>query len=120
MAVAILSPWPDTPAALAAARACLREALEADGIADDRLDALGAVASELVEHYAAGAPAALRREAVIRAAGWLLDTPRGNLRSLEIGPFKSEFAASQRGALLHSGAKSLLYAWRTKTAGIAR
>lgn len=120
MAVAVLSPWPTTPAAIAAARACLREALEADGLSDARLDALGETAGALVENYAASAPDAIKREAVIRCAGWLLDSPAGNLRSETTGPFSTDYAASQRGAMLHSGAKGLLYSWRTKTAGVSK
>ena len=70
MAVAILSPWPTTPAALAAARACLKAEVDRD-LTDDRADALGMVASALVEKEAPAAPQVIRNEATIRAAGYL-------------------------------------------------
>ena len=119
MALAALSPWPSTPAALTAARACLRSALHGDDLDDARVDALGEVAAALVEHYAPGAPDAVKREAVIRCAGWIVDSPTANLRAEVTGPFEAQYAASQTGAMLHSGAKGLLYPWRVKTAGIA-
>ena len=73
----------------------------------------------LVHAYAPSAPVALQREAVIRCAGWIADSPRDNLRAEIVGPFEAQYAASQTGAMLHSGAKGLLYPWRMKMAGIA-
>ena len=120
MAIAALSPWPGltAPAQLAAARACLRSATDIED--ESTLDRLGQTAAALIEAYAPGAPQPVKNEAVIRVAGWLQDSPSANLRGETTGPFSADYAASQRGAMLHSGAKSLLYPWRTKTAGIAK
>ena len=79
-----------------------------------------AVVGVLVNDYAPEAPEALRREAAIRAAGWLADSLSSNTRSQTIGPMSVDYAPSQRGALLHSGAKSLLYPYRRKTTGVAK
>ena len=113
-----LTPWPSSPAALRDATASLKASV--DGALDDAVvQRLGAVASALVENYAPSAPQVLRDEGVIRTFGWLLDSPASNLRSTTIGPVAHDFAPSQRGALLHSGSKSMLYAYRRKTAGLA-
>ena len=74
----------------------------------------------LVDHYAPGAPDALSNEAAIRAAGWLAEQPNASIRSEREGEIQTDFAPSMTGAMLHSGAKSILYPWRAKTAGIAR
>ena len=73
MAVATLSPWPTTPAALTAARECLKTALGEDD--DAAAQRLGSVAAELVERYAPAAPQPVKNEAVVRTAGWLRDQP---------------------------------------------
>ena len=80
---------------------------------------LAPVVTVMVDRYAPSAPLVLRAEAAIRIAGWLADSPASNLRGSTIGPISYDFAPSQRGALLHSGAKSLLYPYRVKTAGLA-
>ena len=80
---------------------------------------LAPVVDAMVMRYAPAAPLVLRAEAAIRIAGWLADSPSSNLRGSTIGPISYDFAASQRGALAHSGAKSLLFAYRRKTAGLA-
>ena len=118
MALTPLSPWPMTESGVARLR------LRAEGgfaeLSDDALDRLGATASALVEQYASSAPQVLRDEAVLRVVGRLLDTPGASLRSEQAGELRSDYAPSMTGALLHSGAKSLLYPWRRKTAGVAR
>ena len=78
------------------------------------------VVTALVDHYAPSAPAAVANEAAIRAAGWLAEQPNASIRSEKEGEIETQFAPSMSGAMLHSGAKSLLYAWRSKTAGISR
>ena len=96
-----LSPWP----AAADARDALREALHAPGLSDDRIDALGSVASALVERHAPQAPQAVRNEAVIRTAGWIHGRPRGG----EIGAgcgrdiLSRRWPAGHMSALRHSG-----------------
>ena len=103
---------------------------EAVVVAQDLIDAvdlsateaarLAPVVSAMVDKYAPDAPLVLRREAAIRVAGWLADSPVSSLRSTTVGPVSFDFAPSQRGAMLHSGAKSILYSYRMKTAGVAR
>ena len=79
-----------------------------------------AVVTALVDGYAPGAPDALSNEAAIRAAGWLDEQPSASIRSEREGEISTQFSPSMSGVLLHSGAKSLLYPHRAKTAGIAR
>ena len=79
-----------------------------------------AVVTALVDGYAPSAPDALSNEAAIRAAGWLAEQPNASIRSEREGEIQTDYAPSMTGVLLHSGAKSLLYAWRAKTAGVAR
>ena len=64
----LLSPWPTTPAAQAAATTALAAAV---GSSEAVAGRLGPVVSELVERFAPAAPAAVKSEAVIRASGWL-------------------------------------------------
>ena len=116
MAVAILSPWPTTPAALAAARACLKAEVDRD-MTDERADALGMAASALVEREAPAAPQVIRNEAVIRAAGYLRQSDYGGIRSEEIGPRRVEYSMNHGMAFRHSGAKALLSPWKVRRAG---
>ena len=74
----------------------------------------------LVDHYAPDAPDALSNQAAIRTAGWISEHPSASIRSEEVGDIRTAFAPSMTGAMLHSGAKSLLYPWRSKTGGIAK
>ena len=116
MAVATLSPWPGTPAALAAALACLRAAGVAEE-SDDRLGAIGAAASAVVDQYAPGAPQPLKNEAIIRIAGYLTEANFGAAQSEEIGPLKIHYAANHANAFRNSGAAMLLSRWRQRRAG---
>ena len=93
--------------------------MSAVGLTEAEAERLAPVVSIMVCRYAPSAPLALRQEAAIRIAGWLADSPMSSLRSTAIGPVKYDFAASQRGALMHSGAKQILHPYRTKTAGLA-
>ena len=83
----------------------------------DQATRLLPVATALVERYAPSAPAEIQNEAAIRVAGWLGHTAAGSITRVETGPRSTEFAASQKGALRHSGAMSLLSAWKTRRAG---
>ena len=115
MALSDLSPWPTTPAALAAARVCLVAAL---GVTDeDTLDRLGAAATTLVERYAPDAPIAIKNEATIRCAGWLAQQPAAAVRSESVGDIRTSFAPTHTSALRHSGAMALLSPWRVRRAG---
>lgn len=117
MAVAALSPWPSTPAALAAARACLSEATGATG--ENTIDRLGSTAAALVERYAPGAPQAVKNEAVIRCAGWLHSAPADGKVSATVGPVTASHSPTRYAALRHSGAMSLLAPWKVRRAGLA-
>ena len=106
-------PVPDVPAVTA------DELMQAVGLDATEAARLAPVVDAMVNRYAPSAPLVLRQEAAIRVAGWLADSPASNLRSSAIGPISYDFAPSQRGALMHSGAKAILYPYRTKTAGLA-
>ena len=108
----LLSPWPTTPAALAAATTALAAAV---GSSEAVAGRLGPVVSELVERYASGAPAAVKSESVIRAAGWLHGNKPG-LRKVNVRSVDIEFSGGQS-ALRHSGAMSLLSPFKIRRAG---
>lgn len=116
MAVAVLSPWPDTPAALAAATACLKDVIGPD-LTDARVQALGSTAAALVERYAPGAPQPVKNEAVTRCAGWLCEQPHGAIRSESVGDISTAFAPTHLSALRHSGGMALLTGWKVRRAG---
>lgn len=124
-----LTPWPETPAALATAVAALRLALgedanESDPFKDDEIDTelkrLGPTVAAHVEQYASGAPLAVRDEAVVRGVAWLRET-RGAARfvsatsNLTMQPSPTSSAAWFR----NSGSAALLKPWRTRRAGVA-
>ena len=111
-----LSPWPTSPVALTNATATLKAALGGD-LEDARVQALGSVASALVENYAPSAPQAVRDEAVIRAAGWLREQPSAAVRSHSEGPLTIRYAPTHMSALRHSGGMALLTAWKVRRAG---
>ena len=123
MAVAILSPWPASTAtvALAAARACLRLALDREKIeadsgdtpktADETLDRLGMTAAALVESSAAGAPQPIKNEAAIRLAGWLRASPSADMTPTDLGGISFDWRPAGRNALRNSGAAGLLAPW---------
>ena len=115
MAVAILTPWPTTPAANADAVACLAAAI---GVTDeDTLDRLGAAAATLVERYAPDAPSEIKNEAVVRAAGWLAQQPAASVRSESVGDIRTSYMPTHLSALRHSGAMALLSPWKIRRAG---
>ena len=115
MAVAVLSPWPTSPVALAAATAALGGALGEDD--DATTVRLGETAAALVERYAPGAPAAIKCEAVIRCAGWLREAPAYGARSESEGDISVTYTPSATGALRTSGAMGLLSPWKIRRAG---
>ena len=79
---------------------------------------LHAVAVALVERFAPGAPVAIQNEAVIRTAGWLMETPSGGIRSESVGDIRTGYdTARSLGALRHSGAMGLLSPWKVRRAG---
>ena len=117
MAVAVLSPWPDTPAALTNATACLKAAIGPE-LDDARVQALGETAATLIERYAPAAPDSIKRESAIRAAGWLKEQPAAAVRSESTGDISTSFAPSMQSALRHSGAMALLSPWKIRRAGV--
>ena len=77
-----------------------------------------AVATNLVERYAPGAPEAVPNESAIRCAGWLIETPAGGIRSETTGDVRTTFeGARASSALRHSGAMGLLSPWKVRRAG---
>ena len=116
MAVAALSPWPTSQAALAAAVACLKAEIGPE-LTDERVQGLGSAAAALVEDYAPGAPQPIKNEAVIRCAGWLAEQPRASIRSEQVGQIVTGYATSGLSALRHSGGMGLLTTWKVRRAG---
>ena len=108
----LLSPWPTTPAAIQAATTYLAAAV---GASESVACRLGPVVSELVERFAAGAPAAVKSESVIRAVGWLHGN-RPGLRKVNVSNIDIEFSGGQS-ALRNSGAMSLLSPFKIRRAG---
>ena len=111
-----LSPWPTTPAALATATSTLKASLGAD-LDDARVKALGSAAAALVERYAAGAPQAIKDEAVTRTAGYLAEQPAPALYSEQVGHVQRRHATTHVSALRHSGAMALLSGWKIRRGG---
>ncbi|MDE0387833.1 MAG: hypothetical protein OXI75_03945 [Rhodospirillales bacterium] len=121
MAAVVLSPYPASTAAVArqAARECIKEALGTE-VSDDRVDALGQMASDLIEEYAGGAPQSLKNESVLRVCGRALEMPAASRRESKIGDISASYTPSMTGMLHHAGVKSLLAPWRQRRAGVAR
>ena len=111
-----LSPWPTTPAALAAATATLKAAIGAPD--DPATQRLGATAAALVERYAPAAPDVVKDEAVIRCAGWLLESPSAGIRRSSVGPVDTTYSPAITGALRASGSMALLGSWKVRRAGV--
>ena len=97
---------------------------------DERLAALLAVASALVENEAPRAPQAIRNEACVRFVGYLAQRPSGfgAIRKVEKtahpgqyagsgSSIQLEFQTNHAAALLACGAKGLLSPWKIRRAG---
>ena len=108
----LLSPWPTTPVAQAAATTALAAAV---GSSEAVACRLGPVVAALVDRFASGAPAVVKSEAVIRAAGWL-HSNRPGLRKVGVSNIDIEFEGGQS-ALRHSGAMALLSPFKVRRAG---
>ena len=107
-----LSPWPTAQAEIQAATTTLATAC---GCSEGVAARLGPVVAELVERFASDAPAAIKDEAVIRAAGWLHGNKPG-LRKVNVRSVDIEYSGGQS-ALRHSGAMSLLSGFKIRRAG---
>ena len=108
----LLSPWPTTPAAQAAATTALAAAV---GSSEAVACRLGPVVAALVDRYPAGAPASVKTEGVIRCAGWLYGNKPG-LRKVNVRSVDIEYSGGQS-ALRHSGAMALLSPFKIRRAG---
>lgn len=118
MAIATLSPWPTSPAATAAAVACLKAAIADEGEADEMIVRVGSAAAARVEREAPGAPAAVKSEATIRLAGYLYSSDFGAIRKETIGPREVEYVTNHANAWRNSGAAALLAPWKIRRAGV--
>ena len=85
-------------------------------------DRLIAVASSLVNRYAPDAPQEVQNEAAIRVVGYLKDTPKSAVLSIDGGGrgFSSgtTYPSGVRSALRHSGAMAILSPWKIRRAGV--
>ena len=77
-----------------------------------------AVSSELVTNFAPAAPDAILDESVRRVAGWLWGSTNASVKSESAGPLRISYATHEKSALRHSGAMSLLSAYRLHRAAV--
>lgn len=121
MASVTLSPWPTTPAALAAAIAYLRANCAGRTSNDDATAGqLGEAAAALIEREAPGAPQAVKNEAAVRVIGYLSEAAFGGvIRETSVGNKAAEYTPfNQQAAIFrNSGAKGLLSPWKVRNAG---
>ena len=112
MAVVALSPWPDGANSVQAVQCLVDAVVKADAAKAARV---GPVAAAMVESYAPGAPQAVKNEAVVRLAGWILGTPAAAIRTGTAGPLSAGYDSKRAvgGALRNSGAMGLLADFRT-------
>ena len=96
------------------------ELAAAIGAEDDLLAAerLASVGTEAVNRYAPSAPEVLRREAVIRFAGYLYGSDFGGIRRETIGPREAEYVANHAAMFRNCGAAGLLTNYRIRRAGV--
>ena len=107
------APSPDpTPGVLTAA-----ELAAETGATVERAERLLPVASAMVERYAPAAPVALKNEAAIRFAGYLLGSDYGGVVKDGLGPQDVEYTVNHANAWRNSGAGMLLTRWKRRRAG---
>ena len=75
------------------------------------------VASRMVLDYAPKAPTVMLNEAVIRFAGYLLQSDFGEVRSATVGPMSIEYNTNHAAAFRNSGAAMLLTRYKVRRAG---
>lgn len=139
--MAVVCPWPSTPAALAAARQCVRVGVGLEGtagfveqrgddeivvppneearISNSRLDMLAETACEIVQRYAPEAPQPIKREALFRLVGYLHGSDYGGFVSETLGPQSFTHASTNADFARRSGALALLSPYRIRRAGAA-
>ena len=93
------------------------ELAQAVGVDSTTATRLLAVATELVNRYAADTPSAIANEAAIRAAGWLAEQPAAAITGETEGDIRTSYAPTMLSALRHSGAMGLLSPWKIRRAG---
>ena len=75
------------------------------------------MASAIVLEYAPEAPTALLNEAVIRLAGYLVQSDYGTVRDETIGPRSVSYQLNHATMFRNSGAAALLTRWKKRRAG---
>ena len=93
------------------------ELAQAVGVDSTTATRLLAVATELVNRYAADAPGAIANEAVIRAGGWLAEQPAASITGETEGDVRTSYAPTMQSALRHSGGMALLSPWKVRRGG---
>ena len=102
---------------MAAARAYLEPLVGLDATDDaSRIDALIEAAAALIEREAPGAPAGVKREAVVRMAGYLAQSDYGGYRSETIGDKSVSYPTTHAAMFRRCGAKALLSPWKKRRA----
>lgn len=113
-----LSPWPTSPAAVAASIGYLGPLIGLEGDANrDRVSRLGATAAALVEAYAPTAPLPLKNEAAVRVAGYLAQSDFGGIASEEVGVRRVAYVERHGALFRNSGAEALLTRHKRRRAG---
>ena len=122
MAVTLtLSPFPAASSAAARAAAidylqenCGGRCVNDDGTGDDDTTCqLGALAAELVELAAPGAPQTIRNEACTRIVGYLATADYGARSQESQGSLQVSYTANHSAMFKNSGAEALLLPWTT-------
>ena len=123
MALRELSPWPDTPAALASATAVLKQVLP-DNLSDERVQRLGAVASALVEDYAPGAPQNVRDQCTEMVAGYMAQVTNNAFGAVvddtvDLADIKLDNAYQHNHGMMfrNCGAAAMLSPWKVRRGG---
>ena len=124
MAVRVaLAPYPSETAVAnrTAARACLRAGIvggRSTSLTDDRVDALGMAAGDIVTRFAPDAPVWVKNEAAIRVAGWLHAKRPNTMQSFAAETIRVDMRVRDRfpDALANSGARAILAPWRARRA----
>ena len=123
----VLTPWPTDPAAVLAAVAAVRFAFANSAISvqsrdsatqfDQVIERVAEAVSAQIERYAPGAPDAIRTEALIRFASWIMLTPAAFVQEKVADPSGTtidRMYANSGNGFRRSGARSLLSSWRIR------
>lgn len=124
-----LSPWPEDGEELEAALNALwwhaskgtwlpaTAAQRTRENADAALNQAGMAAAVMVEREAPGAPQAIKDEAVIRFASYLVQSLPGTISQERLGPKDVEHVVNHAPMFRNCGAKGLLAPWKIRRAG---